>query len=170
MELKQLNENSAELSRISEIYEEAFPQAEKVPLQTLFTPKNGSECRLCALKDEGEIVGLACIVLVLSDILYLWYLAIDKEKRGHNYGSKALQALKEAFSNRYISFLVEKPDENAANNEQRLERIRFYERADFVLTGESITMRGANYLIMSQSGAPSRPIAQLLQAAAAAAE
>jgi len=162
MELKQITESSAEFAKVAEIYLEAFPEIERVSLPMLFAAKGGFESRTFALKDADDVVGLMSVVLPWDDVLYLFYFAIDKDKRGHDYGSKALQALKEYFPDRSVWFTVEEPDENAPNNEQRLKRIRFYERADFVLTDEVVIMRGARYAVMMQKGAPYRPVAKML--------
>lgn len=134
MELRQITQQSAEFPAVEAIYDEAFPPEEKIPIQELFAKDDEKEYRMYALTDNGDTVGLMSVILFPGQILYIVFFAIDKNRRGHSYGAKALQLIKEEYADMHITLSVEEPDEAATNSEQRIKRIRFYEREGYILT------------------------------------
>ena len=70
-------------------------------------------------------MGLAITVLY-QDMVLLDYFAIHRSCRGKNYGSQALQMLKEWYQDRRLILEIELPDENASNRKERIRRKQFY--------------------------------------------
>ena len=65
-------------------------------------------------------------------LAFLWFLAVDSERRGGGYGSKILDLLKAKFPDCQLVLDMEQvADTSAGNPEQRRRRLKFYERNGF---------------------------------------
>lgn len=116
------------------IYLEAFPGAERKPFRMMKRKAKKGEMELLAVMDGPEMVGLAITVLY-RDLVLLDYFAMDRSLRGKNYGSRALELLKERYKDRRLLLEIELPDDRAANREERIRRKRFYLRNGMKETG-----------------------------------
>ena len=65
-------------------------------------------------------------------MIFLLYFAVNAQQRSKGYGSQIIHELKQVARGREIILNVEKPDQSAENNTQRVQRITFYERNGFV--------------------------------------
>lgn len=85
--------------------------------------------------DGQELVGLAITVLY-KDMVLLDYFAVNRRLRGRNYGSRALQMLKERYADRRLILEIELPeDPQAPNPQERLRRKHFYLKNGMKETG-----------------------------------
>lgn len=164
MEFTQITKESAEFSPAIEIYNEAFPAYEQAPIDLLLEAQEKSKCGVYALTDEGKTIGFSCLIPLSPNVMYLMFLAIDARERGHSYGTKALQLLKEKCAGKTIAFLVEEADETAANNAQRLKRISFYERCGCVLTEIKKEINGCRFVIMADKESVPQKMADITTA------
>ena len=76
--------------------------------------------------------------------------------RSKGYGSRILEEIKKTAGKKEILINVEKPDECAENNMQRVRRIAFYERNGFYRSGFDLRIGGTDYLVFSTSEIPDR--------------
>lgn len=157
-----------------EIYEEAFPKSERVPLFLLKraakTPRadcvvffektedlhdrkyeNSVEKENRGRTGERKAVGIAYFSHG-KDFTYLFFLAVQKEARGKLYGSQILQIAKELFPNRRICLNIEELDENAADFSLRVRRKRFYEKNGFVPCGYKVIENKIVFEMFSYGG------------------
>jgi len=82
------------------------------------------EFNFCEITDNGESVGLI-VFWLFSDFLFIEHIAINNEKRGKGYGTKAIELLKEKY-NLPIILEAESPE-----TEIQKKRIKFYEQLGF---------------------------------------
>lgn len=110
------------------IYLEAFPLAERKPFGMMKRKAKKGCMELLSVCDGQEMVGLAITVLY-QDMVLLDYFAMDQRLRGRNYGSRALQLLKERYADKRLILEIELvEDVHAANREERIRRKNFYLR------------------------------------------
>lgn len=129
MEIKKMNKN--QWSSIKNIYMEAFPKAERKPFFLL---------KHCIKKGKAEIwvgtekeIVLGFIVLIpYHDMILVEYLAVSNQTRSKGAGSQILHKICQQYDDKRILLLIEKIDELASNNAQRLARKRFYLKNGFV--------------------------------------
>lgn len=94
-----------------------------------------------SIYDNGKFVGLIYNIFY-KDIVFVFYLAIDKETRGQGYGTKVLESIKQKYINHRIILCIEPVDKNSNNYEQRLKRKNFYIKNGF---------KDANYTIKEKN-------------------
>jgi ribosomal protein S18 acetylase RimI-like enzyme len=114
------------------IYEEAFPPAEKRPVDDIKRNIEKNHEKMFIGKHNGNPVIFVMMWPVNdSDFLFLDYIAVKKEYRGKGLGSLFLERIFDLEDNDnydHVIFEVENPEEGN-NKNQRRERIKFYRRA-----------------------------------------
>ena len=90
------------------------------------------EFNFCGITDNGESVGLI-VFWLFSDFLFIEHIAINNEKRGNGYGTKAIEFLKEKY-NLPIILEAESPE-----TEIQKKRIKFYEQLGFKVNSYNYT-------------------------------
>lgn len=90
-----------------------------------------------ALYDDHHFCGIAYYA-ESYDTVYLTYLAINKELRGHGYGTKILTMLEEKYPDKAIVIDIEPVVPTAKNYHQRVSRLKFYERNGFHRTDQKL--------------------------------
>ena len=128
--LKNTNKKSKNYKKVKEIYYEAFPKHEQIPLFLLNYKIKTKKSSFMEIYDENKIIGMAYIA-TYKNIAYIFFLAIDKNARGSGYGGKVLEAIKEKYKGYNILLNIENIDKNAENYEQRIKRKKFYIKNGF---------------------------------------
>ena len=116
--------DNTNLNDIIKIYEEAFPFIERKPFDVMLN--NSDNMEILAIEDK-KTLGLV-ISAVYKDIVLVDYLAVDKNERGKNIGSTAINLIRQRYDGKRIYLEIEKPDEKYENNYQREHRKAFYIR------------------------------------------
>lgn len=106
--------------QLYDLYDKAFPEQEKKPLQVMENLVADGKMEMLAMVDEDEFVGLAInLIDAEQDRSLLDYYAIVPEKRNYGYGSRGLEALLKKFKNHKYIFEIETQDEKQENAEER---------------------------------------------------
>ena len=146
-----------------EIYRDAFPEDELTDISRLSEALPSSmNFEEWALVYKEHAVGYL-IVLFTDDIAYFLHLAVAKECRGKGFGSCAMEFLNKKFASHLVFFSVETPSEEAENQQQRLARIRLYERMGYRISGieileTDILGNEISYSVMCRSTADEKEI------------
>lgn len=127
--------------KVKKLYNSAFPKEERIPILLLKLLARKNKAKFYGIYDNKKFVGLVYNVYY-KDIIFIYYLAIDKESRGQGYGSKVLEFIKQKYSQYRIILSIEPVDKNANNYEQRIKRKEFYTKNGF---------RDANYTIKERN-------------------
>ena len=141
-----------EFDKINEIYEEAFPPAErKLTIeQMLALPMFKLDVN--AYYCDGKVVGMS----VLQDIgtfVYLLFFAVNKAMRNSGFGGMILDRIIEDCGEKPLIFSIEDPSEECANKEQRKKREAFYFKHNCVYIGYKFARPelGSTFLLMSSA-------------------
>lgn len=126
---------------IKEIYMEAFPKAERKPLCSVKRAVKKEKAQIITAAEDGVLQGYT-MVIPYKDMVMVDYLAVSGKIRSKGTGSRIMQEVCSRFKGKRIALLIERPDENASNSEQREARRRFYLKngfrsSDIFINGES---------------------------------
>lgn len=149
--------------RAMEIYRYSFPDNEYTDiarLPSLLPPEYQFD--EWALVYESRAVGY--LIIVFTDkIAYPLHLAVAKECRGKGFGTRAMEFINQEYASYLVYFSVETPSETAENQQQRLARIRLYERIGYQLTGINVLDHGTLYTVMCRKTATDKEIATICE-------
>ena len=126
--------------------------SEAFPPEELFLPSDMAKLPNVRIQayygDDGAPVGMA-VPILLPDAVFLELLVVDARQRGKGYGSQIVNQLLERFPGQTILGYVERPDPSRPDNEQRLRRIRFYERLGFTVHDIHTRQWGIDFLVIA---------------------
>ena len=148
MTYKQITRLS-EAKEMEELYNQSFIKDERIEFNRLLTaPFDGFI--LIGQYYEGKLVGMMHYICK-PEFVQLNYFAITPNTRGHGYGSKCLNWLKQQYPNKSIVVEVEDLDDECDNNEYRKKRQAFYnknglEKGLFNFWWEGVYMTCMHYL------------------------
>ena len=130
--------------KVTKLYNEAFPKDERIPIWLLKILARKNKAKFYGIYDNEKFVGLVYNIFY-KDIVFVFYLAIDKATRGQGYGTKVLDSIKEKYKNYRIILCIEPVDENSDNYEQRVKRKNFYLKNGFEDSNYTIKERNIIY-------------------------
>ena len=134
IELKKLRFDSADIPKLKQLNQEAFPPEERIEVQRMFQSAEYWDLDILGIYDNGHFIGFFD-VMKKGLCAYIFYFAVCPEERSKGYGGLALEALKKQYSEYQIVVDFEAQDETAANAEQRRHRRSFYLRNGYYPTG-----------------------------------
>jgi len=149
MELRLIHNDFNDMARLFDIYDEAFPEGERIPNEEFMTVVQGYGCTPWAIYDDGNMVGLTCVMHNEEHKMgYLWYFAIAANCRNRGYGGRALQLLKDKYSGSQLVLDMERLYPDADNYGQRVRRLHFYERNGFERAYVGMSYLGMDFELM----------------------
>ena len=137
------------LDEINNLYMEAFPKAERKPMNQIIKVCQNGYGRIIPVLLDDEFVGM--FITLDSDgddILLIDYFAIKSDYRGLSLGSKAIELLNK-MENKTIIIEIEPCVSDANNLLQRQKRKKFYENLGFKQTDINISWFGVDLELMS---------------------
>lgn len=135
---------------VVDMYNEAFPDAERLPLLYLKFLSWRKGVSFTAYYDGSDIIGMTYTVKT-DQMIFVLYLTTNAAVRSNGYGTKILQELIRRNANREVVLNIEPLDEFAENAEQRERRWRFYQKNGFLMTGYLLEEDGQYFEILSTS-------------------
>ena len=155
MEYARVTRKLKDYRSVVELMRTAFPPEERIPIWGLGLLSKQRNVNFYAWYDNQEFCGIT-YTIESEKMIFLLYFAVEAQQRSKGYGSRIIQELKQIAGGREIILNVEKPDQAAENNVQRVQRIAFYERNGFYKSNFDLRIEGANYLVLSTSAAPDK--------------
>lgn len=134
--------------KIVSIYKTSFPKVEQFPIWILRMLSHLKNVNAFAFYDENELCGFSYF-LVNDETVFILYLAVNSEIRSKGYGSQILSWIKNKYKDKTIFLDVEKVDKCADNYNQRVNRIKFYEKNGIYQTNNFFTYDNVTYEILS---------------------
>lgn len=132
---------------IRKLYEEAFPEEERIPWTDLLRLTLQMPLDFTAYYDGDTFVGMT-IVYLRKSFNWFWYFAVEQNLRGKGYGRQILTRLIEKYKDSANILDMESPEQLCDNLEQRKRRYGFYLRAGFRDTHVCRTFEGITYTIL----------------------
>lgn len=136
MEFKVVEEKQWE--EIKDIYFEAFPKRERKPYYSLRRSVKKKKAILMTAVEGEQLLGFV-VLIPYQNTMMVDYLAVSSKIRSKGTGSYIMRNVCEAFSDKKIVLLIERLDDKADNQEQRIARRKFYLKNGFDSSGIFIT-------------------------------
>ena len=138
-------------SAVIALYEDSFPEDERMPYPMMITMalRRGMDMQL--YYHRGKLCAMTYIA-TYGKLSYIFYLAVDKELRGHGLGSRLLRQIKDDYPENNIILEIERLDPSAENNGERIRRKEFYRRNGFSECGRNVSYGGVDYEVLSSTG------------------
>lgn len=116
--------------RVRRLYARAFPREERKPFAIIRRMHRRGKTDVWVLRQDGGFAGFA-VTINGDGLILLDYLAVAEAQRGAGVGSAALAALTAAYPGCGLLVEIESAFEPDDDQDERLRRRRFYERAGF---------------------------------------
>ena len=140
----------SDLPAVLALYERAFPENERSPLDPMLEDQTGS-AEILSVYQETLFCGFVSI-LKCDDLVHIIYFAVEESMRGRGIGSKILEEIQMQYPGKRIIVDIEQPDEFVENNAERISRKNFYLRCGYLRNDFEYHWRGTDYTILSRGG------------------
>ncbi len=140
--------------QLYDLYDKAFPEQEKKPLQVMEHLVADGKMEMLVLVDEDEFAGLAInLIDEEQNRALLDYYAIAPEKRNGGYGSKGLEVLLERFKNYKYIFEIETQNEKKRRMQKNVrEEKHFILRNGLKETGLFVNVYDTDFELLTPDG------------------
>ncbi len=145
---KKLSSRLKEYKEAVSLIETAFPKNERSPvcLLRLMALRKGIDFSVYC--EDADFIGISYVVSN-ENMAFILYLAVNPKIQSKGYGSAMLREIQKANSGKAISLNIEPLDTQAENYEQRIKRLRFYQKNGFHDTGYQTINHGDRYSVLS---------------------
>lgn len=135
---------------VENLIKNSFPPDEQEPMEYLLDLATRPMVNFWAYYDDDNFCGMIYVV-DSKETLFILYLAVPQELRSKGYGAKIVEDVRKQFGGKNIVLHVEDPNEveDAKKKEQRIRRIKFYERLGFKDTGYRINSDITTFFLIS---------------------
>jgi len=146
--------------KVKEIYERSFPPEEEIPLPELLKSAQLDQVSFLAWIDPslsvgedgaGNVVAMT-FSFAFPDLFYLGFLAVDGRTRSAGYGSRILTPFRARYGAAPQLRAIEPVVREAGNYQQRLRRLKFYERNGFTVTNMLTHEADQTYRVLARDG------------------
>ncbi|HCW52862.1 MAG TPA: N-acetyltransferase [Clostridium sp.] len=144
LEVKNVSSKLEEYKKVFQMYEEYFPENERLPLWFLRIMSKRRNVEFLAFYDNKILCGFTYLVHYKSTT-FVYYLAVNKDVRSNGYGSKILSWIADSNKSNTIVLVIEEVDPKYDNYEERLNRIKFYKKNGFVNAGYKLIDKDGIY-------------------------
>lgn len=141
-----IHHNKALAGRAKKLYLSAFPKEERIPWTLLWWNTKRKDVQFTAYLDGQLFCGFTVSVLV-DQLCYVLFFAVDEAVRGKGYGSQILKELQAEYG--VLGLNVEPLDPTAPNYTQREKRFAFYRKNGFFDTEHYVWEVGGKFRILS---------------------
>lgn len=139
---------SKNLSLARKLYHTAFPKEEQLPWWILRCTTIHKDTVITSYYHGNEFIGFTHTTEA-KDILFVMFFAVREDIRNQGFGSAILEHIKRAYPGHAIVLNVEPLDDQAQNAQQRILRMRFYQKNGFHDTGYNIAEVGGIFRVLS---------------------
>lgn len=137
-----------DLPYLKKLYYSAFPKNEQKPFRFMIWKARKKQMDLFLIRENGENLGLT-ITANYDDLVLVYYFAIDPANRGSGIGSRAIPLWQAKYPGKRIFLEIERLDEAAPNQAERLRRKHFYLKNGLKETGLFVNLFGVPMEILS---------------------
>lgn len=154
MIIRQITKNSEDVQIVRELYEQSFPEAERLSFDALLNLLSVADIDFCSYYIENQFIGFT-YTFTVGKLCWFFYFAVVPEKRGEGIGTEILRSVLEQHKQSLIVIDVEQPSEQdgtaptgLATPEMRRRRYDFYCRNGFRDSGVRRSFGGVTYQIL----------------------
>ena len=132
---KDLSTKLKNYKEICDFMKKVFPKEELMPMWLIRILSYKKNCNFTVYYDNDLFVGIL-FTIEFEDTLFVFYIAVNDKIHSKGYGSELLKVIFNKYPNKSITLFIETMDDKTAiNYEQRIKRLKFYEKNGFIHTG-----------------------------------
>lgn len=148
MKLKIKKFRLKDYKKVKRIYMQAFPKEERYNFGILLLNILFNKAKLYCLFEEDNLCGFTYLIY-FKDLIFILYLAIDKDKRSKGYGRYVLKWCLEENKGKKIYLNIDELDEKFEDFKIRKKRLNFYINNGFYLTDYLSVEKKCNFNILT---------------------
>lgn len=133
LDIQPLRLSLKEYRQVKQLYMRAFPKYEREPWLWLRLKSKYQRADFMVFYNHNQFVGFT-YVIHSHGMHYILYLAVNDQVRSRGYGTRIINEIRQRYPQDSLVLDIEQPNPQAANNQQRLRRMRFYKRNGFFPT------------------------------------
>lgn len=137
--------------KVKEVYMDSFPKKERMPYLMMLLMAKKEDTNFLAFYDEDVFCGFVYMARS-NNIIFVMFLAVDRNIRSKGYGSKILNEIFSLYPNDKIIISIERCDVDAEDIDIRLRRKDFYLRNGFIESGYLIELEHIKQEIIVKNG------------------
>ena len=141
----------ADIAAIRSLYFSSFSEAEQAPFWFIVRRAKVKDINFRAYYDGEVFAGFAYFVAI-GDLTYLGFIAISPDSRSKGYGSQIMAHIESCYPENRIILCIEKVNEAAENNQQRIRRRDFYLRNGYSSSGLIVEEKGEDFELLVKGG------------------
>ncbi|GAA6173285.1 GNAT family N-acetyltransferase [Colwellia sp. KU-HH00111] len=153
--LRPLNQNEDNFSKVIDLYKNAFTTAKRLPTWFLRFKLRHGKAGFNVLYADDTWIGLI-YTTEYNDIVLTHFFAIAEACRSAGYGSNVLDLMKVVYLGKRIVLNIELLDKREKNYQQRLKRKAFYEKNGFNSSGYIVKEPGEKLEMLIFGGSISK--------------
>jgi GNAT superfamily N-acetyltransferase len=134
IKFNELKKHSVDYNRVKTLYKKAIPVYERAPFWFLLSRSKSKNIMFYSINDDDLWIGFVYFIFN-NNLLIIQFFAIDDGIRSKGYGGQVLTKIKSMYPEYSIVLGIEKPEDEAENNEQRIKRKIFYNKNGFHESG-----------------------------------
>ena len=142
IELRRCREE--ELTKILEIYTEAFPKEERKPFDIICEHNRIGKAELSAVLVDGEVGGMVHTYL-FDGFAMVDYFAIHKDKRNLGIGTQIIDFIRKKYKGYKIYLEIE----DASIGKMQKRRLEFYKRCGLSQVGTYVNLFGVDMELLA---------------------
>lgn len=147
-QIKKITEQSQLRKEVEQIMEHSFPTNERLSLEPFFSEKiSTAEIFVLTEAHREDVIGFYTS-LRKAPYSYLFYIAVDPNKRGNGAGSRLVEDFLSKSHNHTAFLDCEAVYPGCTNLQMRQARLDFYARRGFHPVGGMKTWRGEKFLTL----------------------
>lgn len=151
MKTRPITKKSPYLKTIKNLYTRAFPPAEMTPFFLLLRRTKKKNVDFLAFFDNEIVVGFVYLI-TQRDLTLISYLAVADTLHSQGYGSQILAYVEEIYPQQRIILSIEQVPSDAAPDDLRLRRKRFYQKNGYQAAGFYVKEYGVDYELLVKNG------------------
>ncbi len=137
--------------KVKQIYESAFPKAERMPFALMVAMSKLWHTKFLALYEKDAPCGF--IYLAKNrNLVFIMFFAVDRDLRSNGYGSKILEEIKRFYPSKKIIVSIEPCIAEAEDLQTRQRRKSFYLRNGFCESGWYMRLNKVEQEILIANG------------------
>lgn len=140
-----LNPQSQDIDKVKNLFLTAFAEDERPSYEVMVSLEKAA---FCEVEEGNEFIGLR-IDLERDDLAYLFFLAVEPNKRNLGYGGKIVDDFLADHPHQRCYLLADDPAPEYKDYPMRLRRVDFYKRHGFIPSGEKINEYGVTYIFLT---------------------
>lgn len=140
--------NSKDIKRV---YFEAFPKKERMPFPMMVAMSKLWNTQFSGFYDGDTLCGFVYLALNRK-IVFIMFLAVDKNLRSKGYGSAILEEIAKKYPDKKIIISIEPCEEGSSDLALRKRRKAFYIRNGYEETGYMVKLNGVVQEIIITKG------------------